>query len=136
MVDSATEISSDLIKSALNDLVEEKLKTKEFEIKVDAGSKEGDNFIGVVYRVTYWRKAKPNEQSRLILKVSPQSQARRERFFSRPSFLREMFLYGEVSRVRTFNLLIRYNEKGFLGSSSIPCLRRIKRHHFEREWLP
>lgn len=96
MADSRTEISSDLIKSVLNDYLESKLGTAEFEMKIDPGSKEGENFIGVIYRITYWQKFQSNVKSQLIVKVSPQNEARREQFFSRPSFLREIYLYGKV----------------------------------------
>lgn len=96
MVDSRTEITSDLIKSALNEYLEKELETADFGMKIDPGSREGENFIGVIYRITYWRNGQPNVKSQLIVKVSPQNQARREQFFSRPSFLREMYLYGKV----------------------------------------
>lgn len=96
MVDSRTEIASDLIKSVLTEYLESRLGTSDFEMKIDPGSRKGENFIGVIYRITYWRKFQPNVKSQLIVKVSPQNQARREQFFSRPSFLREMYLYGKV----------------------------------------
>lgn len=46
MTDSTTEITNETIRAALHKLVEEKLKTKDYEIDVNAGSKHGDNFIG------------------------------------------------------------------------------------------
>lgn len=108
MVDSGlSELPSDVIRNGLNDVFLEKLQTENFKVRVESGSKSGDNFIGVVYRVTGEKilrddadeseKGASTNKLRLILKVAPQSLSRRERFFSRPCFLREIFIYNEVN---------------------------------------
>lgn len=113
MVDSGlSKLPSDVIRRGLNELFSEKLQTNNFKICVESGSKSGDNFIGVVYRVIGEKilrddadesEVKVNgasaNQLKLILKVAPQSLSRRERFFSRPCFLREIFIYNEVAKI-------------------------------------
>lgn len=102
-----SKLPSDVIRSRLNQIFSEKLKTDNLKIVVEAGSKSGDNFIGIVYRVTGEEVPSDDVNERdqrtdanklkLILKVAPQSLSRRERFFSRPAFLREIFIYNEVN---------------------------------------
>lgn len=108
MVESnLSEISSESVRSILNETIEKRLKTKNFEINVNAATKQGDNFIGIVQRVTFNKIADSKDQngdnhkSLLILKTAPTNLARREGFFSRPCFLREIYLYNEVKRVKS-----------------------------------
>lgn len=98
------EIPSDLVRTVLCQIVESKLKTKEYKINVNLATKDGENnFVGVVYRVTYCRSvANPLENETntvhsLIVKVAPQHLARRKRFHSRPGFLREMYMLNKVN---------------------------------------
>ncbi|XP_031627329.1 uncharacterized protein LOC116343426 [Contarinia nasturtii] len=102
MVESElSEISSELIRTTVRETVENELKSNNYKINVSSASQSGDNnFIGVVYRVSFCKEKKiengVNSISKLILKVAPQNVARREQFMSRPCFLREIYLYNEV----------------------------------------
>lgn len=97
-----SEISSEVIRSALFDSIENQLKSNKFEIDVSSASKIGeDNFTGIVYRVSFRKRVESeNDQveftSKLILKVAPQNLARRSQFTARPAFLREIYTYDKV----------------------------------------
>lgn len=96
------EIPSELIRSALRKTVENKINSNNYKIKVKSASQAGStNFVGIVYRVFYERRDQTLEgddyKSSIILKVSPQNSARRQKFCSRPSFLREIYMYEKVS---------------------------------------
>lgn len=103
MVESnLSEISSEVIRDAVIETVENKLKSKKCKIHVSSASQSGENnFIGIVYRVTFSEEDGiengKTPVSKLILKVAPSNLARRQQFFSRPCFLREIYLYNEVS---------------------------------------
>lgn len=104
MVESnLTEISNEVVRTAVHDTAVKHLKTDKVKINVEAASKVGDNFIGVVYRVSSSKfelkgvSDKNKNDSKMIVKVAPQNAARRERFYSRPCFLREIYLYDEVT---------------------------------------
>lgn len=46
-----SEIPCELVREAISELIENKLKSKKFDIFVSSASKEGENnFCGVVYR--------------------------------------------------------------------------------------
>lgn len=95
------EISSNLIRMAVLETVENQLESKNIKINISSASQAGDNnFVGVVYRISFSKDDSENGKnpiSKLILKVAPESLARREQFFSRPCFLREIYLYNEVN---------------------------------------
>lgn len=104
MVESdLTEISSESVRSALIKTIENQLKTSDFEYKLNSAAKGGDNFIGIVQRVTYNKKAENGQndgeidRSKLILKTAPTNVARRKAFSSRIAFVREIYLYNDVS---------------------------------------
>lgn len=91
-------IPSELIRSALFDTIENELKSKKYEIKVESASQYGTtNLNGVIYRVFFGNKvAAESEQSSLhslILKVIPMNFVQ---FNPRPSFLREIYMFEEV----------------------------------------
>lgn len=91
-------VLGDLIYSTLTEFIEKELKTTSFEFKLSSATKQGDNFIGIVHRVTYNKIDEniKNQEFTLILKVAPTNLARRESFFSRPTFLREIYSYTKV----------------------------------------
>lgn len=99
-------IQSDIIKEKVKEFYSGHLKSSEVQISVESGSKHGDNFIGIVYRVSgeanrisNGEKASndgDNKSFKIILKVAPTNTMRREKFSSRLLFLREIFLYNEV----------------------------------------
>lgn len=100
-VSALSVLPSDVIRNGLQNVFADKLQSENVKITIESGSKNGDNFIGVVYRaigeVTGADGEAQPQKMKLILKVAPQSVPRRERFFSRPCFLREMFIYNEVN---------------------------------------
>lgn len=112
MVESdLSEIPSEVIRAALSETVENKLKTKNFKINVSSASQAGaNNFIGIVYRVSFSKQDEENDKppSKLILKVAPQNEARRSEFFSRPCFLREIYMYNEV--ILFLNKIIEFSK--------------------------
>lgn len=89
-------ISSEAIRLALHEIGEELTKSSEFEIHLKSATKQGDNFLGIVHRVTYKNQSDENSESTLILKVAPTNPARREAFGSRKFFLREIHLYNDI----------------------------------------
>lgn len=118
MVDSdLSEISSESVRSVLIETIENQLKTKDFEYTLNSAAKGGDNFIGIVQRVTYNRTAENGQsddeinRSKLILKTAPTNEARREAFFSRICFLREIYLYDEVSDISILYIDLINNQK-------------------------
>lgn len=93
-----SEIPTDVIRIALFETIEKKLKSKNYKISVSSASKAGEsNFIGIVHRVTF-NKTGENEREKLILKVAPQHIARRTQFNSRILFLQEIITYNEVNK--------------------------------------
>lgn len=98
MVESnLSELPSNEIRSAVCSTVEQILGTKNYTISVTSASQSGDNnFIGIVYRVLFNKVNEKTSSSKLILKVAPQNVARRMQFFSRPCFLREIYMYETV----------------------------------------
>lgn len=101
-----SDIPSDVIRSALHDLVEKKLSSKNYEIVLSSASKSGaNNFIGIVYRAKFGKKDTDSSIEKdplhsLIVKVAPQQLGHRERFRVRPLFLREIYMYAKVSTIR------------------------------------
>lgn len=92
-----SEIPGDVIRKALCETIEKKLKSKKYKLNITSASKAGENnFVGVVYRVAF-NKEDENVVSKLILKVAPQNSARRSQFMSRSCFLREINMYNEVN---------------------------------------
>lgn len=95
-----SELPSEVIRVAVRDTVEQMLGSNEYEINVTSASQSGDNnFIGIVYRVLFNKMTGGNNEKirkKLILKVAPQNIARRMQFFSRPCFLREIYMYKKV----------------------------------------
>lgn len=100
----ATEISSEIVRLALHEIVEKTLKSKDNQIHVNLASKSGaNNFIGIVYRASFSKKdeteTEKNPVHTLIVKVAPRHPGRRQRFQVRSLFLREIFMYEKVSRI-------------------------------------
>lgn len=98
MVDTSdlSELSSEAFRSILMEFIEQRLHTKDFRVNINSAAKKGDNFIGVVQRISY-NKNSSNVKSFLIFKTAPiNNVARREQFFLRKFFLREIHAYNEV----------------------------------------
>lgn len=97
----SSEITSDRIRSLLYEIGENLIKSNEFEIQSKSATKPGDNYIGIVHRVTYERKndknqIQANNLSTIILKTTPTNPVRREAFGSRNFFLREIYVYNDL----------------------------------------
>lgn len=128
-------LSSEQIKTALNETIEKQLGTSEFETDVQLAGEKGDNFIGIVYRVTCRKTSSESgndEKSpalKFILKVAPQNIERRESFKSRQAFLREIRVFNVVRPIlmklprssnNVLRLLIQFNFiADFTGFSTI-----------------
>lgn len=96
------EIPTEAMRSALRETVEKMLKSKKYKIDVSSASQAGaNNFMGLVFRVLFRKdgedESEKNPSHKLIVKVAPQHLVRREQFFSRPTFLREIYAYENVS---------------------------------------
>lgn len=54
MAESLSKLPNDVIRSALCETVENKLKTKKYSINIDSALQTGEsNFLGVVYRASF-----------------------------------------------------------------------------------
>lgn len=101
VVSDLSDLPAEVIRTALKETVEEKLKSKKYKISVSSASTAGENnFVGIVYRVSFCKEDnnenEKNPPSKLILKVAPQNEARRAQFFSHACFMREIYMYDEV----------------------------------------
>lgn len=112
-------LSNEPIQSALKQTIEDQLKTTEYETCIGPASKKGDNFLGIVYRVTC-KKAIHEEHDEtpsevnLILKVAPYHPDRREVSPSRRYFMREMFIFDEVRSLNFYIMSIEHKIERFL----------------------
>lgn len=99
MTDSAlAEIPSDLIRSAVLETIEHQLNSKDFRIEVTSASKAGENnFIGIIYRISFTQLNDKNSTKNVILKIAPQNVLRRSQFVVRPAFVREIYTYEKVN---------------------------------------
>lgn len=101
--DLAVEIPSELVRSALFELIERHLKSKKYQIVLSAATKADDlNFTGIIYRVWFNKEEEATAEnsiaSSIILKVAPQNLARRTQFTIRPAFMREIYVYDNVMK--------------------------------------
>lgn len=92
-----TDIPSETIQAALCEIIENKLKSKDYRFTVISASKSGEsNFVGIVYRVLFNKEDEPENVHKIIVKVSPQKEGRRIAYHSRELFLQEIYMYNEV----------------------------------------
>ncbi|XP_055296576.1 uncharacterized protein LOC129565584 [Sitodiplosis mosellana] len=91
-----SDIPTDAIRAALHETIEKKLKSKNYKTVVSSASKAGEsNFVGIVHRVSF-NKNDEEKQEKLILKVAPQNETRRDQFNSRALFLQEINMYDKI----------------------------------------
>lgn len=100
----AIKIPSQIIWFALQTIVERDFKTTNYEINLSSASQSGaDNFIGIVYRAAFTKKDDTTHENfpvnSLIVKIAPQQLARRDKFQIRSLFLREIYMYEQVSAI-------------------------------------
>lgn len=104
MADTGEVEISEVVQTGLREVLTKELNSEKIDVNIEMGSKKGDNFIGIVYRVNAKLSAEnaaENENNNkscidVILKVAPTNKTRREQFSSRECFLREMKMYEEV----------------------------------------
>lgn len=91
-----SELPAEAYNETLKKIIENNLKSPlaECDVKIVPGSAKGDNYIGVLYRVTATNPS--GEKMNIIVKLPPQNEARREQFFARPCFIRESDFYDNV----------------------------------------
>lgn len=94
-------VLSDIVRRTLEEVLKKQLNSNEIQIQIEQGTKKGDNYVGIIYRVT--GKVKPKKivhstsgQVRLIVKIAPQNAVQREQFHLRNCFIREIKMYSEV----------------------------------------
>lgn len=95
-----TIIPSDIIRQKIVNFFVEKFKTKNIKISVEPGVKHGDNFIGIVYRVSGTNEEN-NEREKVFVKIAPTNPDRRKLVSCRGAFIREIFAYNEVKLMKT-----------------------------------
>lgn len=99
-MENLADIASDIVKEVLIEVIEDLVGTPNFHVSLEAGSKKGDNFMGIVHRVSFDRKdakgGKKKHCKKLMLKIAPTNEDRRNALSVRASFLREMTVYNEV----------------------------------------
>ncbi|XP_055615685.1 uncharacterized protein LOC129761880 isoform X2 [Toxorhynchites rutilus septentrionalis] len=110
----------------LEELARSELNSDDVSITLSAGSAKGDNYIGIVFRARVECR-QTGKHKNIIVKLPPQSEARRNQFFARPSFEREICFYTEI-----YPMMVKFQlEKGIElddgtngGFNQIPrCLR-------------
>lgn len=110
------------IREALFDVAEEVLQTKECKIRIEPGSKKGnnlsgseelfiflnsfpgDNFLGIVYRATCSTEDESNAIN-LFVKMAPEDETKRNLMRIHDCFLRECYVYKEVTIPKCLNLM-------------------------------
>lgn len=94
MEEKFTELPNKVYENAIKDFVRSRLGHEDYELKIGAGSKKGDNALGIIYRVEVFSKGV--KKISLILKVSPQNLSRRREFLTHEIFNRESEFYDEI----------------------------------------
>lgn len=90
-------------------------------IEVDAGCKHGENFFGVLHRVTLSGQRNGHAAYlHLVCKLSPTNQARRQEFLMSTMFKREVLMYSKI-----LPLLAKFQrDKGLRGSEGFSSFAR------------
>lgn len=94
-----SEIASELVQTTLRDAIKTLAKTSSNDrIEITSVSPiKGDNPSCNIYRIAFTINDESNTStSSLIIKVAPQNLVRRTLTYSRPCFLREIFMHDEV----------------------------------------
>lgn len=94
---------SETIRTTLQQVLTGELRSEAIDVNIEAGSKIGDNYMGVVYRVNARLSKSDDDENEgekssinVILKVAPTGKARRDAFATHEIFLREIVMYDEV----------------------------------------
>jgi hypothetical protein len=80
----------------LKRIVIDNLKTsiEDCDVSIIPGSAKGDNYMGIMYRVAI--TSKEGDKLNLTVKLAPQDEIKREQFYSKDVFLREIEFYDNV----------------------------------------
>jgi hypothetical protein len=94
--DVMDKLPAEVYDETLKKIVENNLKVsiEDCDVNIVPGSVKGDNYIGILYRVTVTSKG--GDKLNLIVKLPPQNEFRREQFFAKECFLREIDFYDNV----------------------------------------
>lgn len=93
----STEISP-IVMATLTKFLNEKFDSKNYVLNIELACQKGDNYMGIVYRITASTPDSLDGDIHLIVKVPPKNPLRRQQFFARPGFLREIQAYEEVRK--------------------------------------
>lgn len=93
--DASSDISPPVIE-ILEKFLNLKYEERIYQYEIQGAAKKGDNYMGIVYRVTITPLNENRNKESIILKVPPQNQQQRNQFFARAGFLREALAYEEV----------------------------------------
>lgn len=106
-------ISSEAVRETVIQTIDHLVQSKKFAIDVSSASKAGENnFIGIIHRIKIRELDDDGNENgpttHLIVKDAPQQTLRRQQFFVRPAFQREIFTYETVNdnQVAYPNLII------------------------------
>lgn len=90
------ELPGEIYQETLKDIIKKNFSSPldTLSIEITAASALGDNYLGILYRVSI--KDLKGRELRVVIKLPPTSAARREQFFARPSFLRESEFYDKI----------------------------------------
>lgn len=104
--DEIDKLPNEVYRNTLREIVRSNcdVEIEECELKIEAGSAKGDNYIGVIYRVTV--QPPKGKTLNVIVKLPPQNAARREEFFARPCFLREAEFYDVI-----YPMFVKFQEE-------------------------
>jgi hypothetical protein len=118
--DVMNKLPDEVYYKTLEKVVKDNLKVsiKDCDMSIIPGSAKGDNYMGVVYRIAI--TSKRGDKLNLIVKLPPQNQVRREQFFVKDCFLREIEFYHDI-----FPMYIKFQEEKGIdvvteGFSKIP----------------
>lgn len=90
------ELPNQQYQTALNEIIKNNFESpiEDLKVEIAAGSAKGDNYSGILYRISV--DDSKGKQLKVIVKIPPTSPARREQFFSRPTFIRESLFYNDI----------------------------------------
>lgn len=74
-----SEITSEIIRKALFETIENKLNSKNYQIDLSFASKAGENnFIGIIYRVAFYEKEESSKEGERVEKAEDRNVGERE----------------------------------------------------------
>lgn len=95
-------LSNHSIQTELNKIITDHLKVNQFDTKISLATNAGDNYTGTIYRIACRKLSiekdsdDPQSEFKIIVKIAPQHQERRELAGIRPLYLCENFAFNEV----------------------------------------